>query len=77
MGLSVRLKASYDTARFYGQARVILNALKKYGMILADNGTSWFITGATDPRWNDADLDQLKTVPGSAFEVVQLGTVYR
>jgi hypothetical protein len=77
MGLRVRLKASYDTARFYGQARVILNALKKYGMILADNGTSWFITGATDPRWNDADLDQLKTVPGSAFEVVQLGTVYR
>ncbi len=77
MGLRVRLKTSYDTSRFYGQARVVLNALKKYGMILADNGASWFITGAADPRWNDTDLDQLKTIPGGAFEAVQLGTIYR
>ena len=47
-----------------GQARVILDALKKYGMIVADNGTNWFITGAADTRWNDDDLNQLKTVPG-------------
>lgn len=70
MGLRLRLKANYDISGFYGQARVVLEALKKYGMILADNGSSWFITGATDPRWNDDDLNQLKTVPGSAFEAV-------
>jgi hypothetical protein len=75
-GAKLRLKASYDTSRFTGQARVILEALKKYGMIVADQGTSWYITGAADPRWDDNDLDQLKTVPGTAFEVVQLGTVY-
>ena len=52
---------------------MILEALKKYGMIVADNGSSWYITGAADPRWNDDDLNQLKTVPGSAFEVVDTG----
>ncbi len=77
MGLRVRLKASFDVSRYSGQTRVVLNALKKYGMLLADNGSSWFISGATDSRWNDADLNQLKTVPGSVFEVVQLGTLYR
>lgn len=75
MGLRVRLKASYDISSYTGQARVVLEALKRYGMFVADNGSSWFITGATDPRWNDDDLDQLKQVPGSAFEVVQLGTI--
>jgi hypothetical protein len=54
-------------------ARTILEALKTYGMIVADNGTSWFISGATDSRWDDEDLDQLKEVPGSAFEVVDTG----
>lgn len=76
MGLRVRLKASYNLSGFSGQARVVLNALKKYGMFVADNGGSWFITGATDSRWDDEDLDHLKTVPGDAFEVVQLGTIY-
>jgi len=76
-GARLRLKASFDTSAYHGHARVILEALKKYGMIVADQGTSWFITGAPDPRWDDADLDQLKTVPGSAFEVVQLGPIYR
>jgi len=51
----------------------VLDALKKYGMIVADNGSNWFISGAQDTRWNDTDLDQLKTVPGSAFEVVNTG----
>jgi hypothetical protein len=45
-------------------------------MIVADQGTSWYITGAADPRWDDEDLNQLKTVPGGAFEVVQLGAIY-
>ncbi len=77
MGLRVRLKASYNISGFTGEARVVLNALKKYGMMVADNGSNWFISGSTDTRWNDTDLNQLKTVPGSAFEVVQLGTLYK
>ena len=75
MGLRFRLKASFDTTRYTGQARVIVEALKKYGMIVADNGSNWFITGASDTRWNDTDLDQLKVVPGSAFEVVSTGSI--
>jgi hypothetical protein len=73
MGLRLRLKASFDLAPYRGQARVILRALKTYGMIVADNGSSWFVTGAPDPRWNDAQLEELKRVPGSAFEVVRSG----
>jgi hypothetical protein len=76
MGLRVRLKASYDLGRFRGAARVILTALKTYGMFVADNGSDWFITGETNTAWDDEDLDQLKTVPGSAFEVVQLGPLH-
>jgi hypothetical protein len=72
MGLRLRLKASYNLSAVTGQSRVILEALKRYGMIVADNGSSWFITGATDPRWDDDDLNQIKGIPGSAFEVVQV-----
>lgn len=77
MGLRLRLKANYDISKVTGQARVILEALKIYGMIVADNGTSWFITGATDPRWNDDDLDQLKKIPGNAFEVVEADAIIK
>jgi hypothetical protein len=73
MGLQLRLKASFNVSGYTGQARVVLDALEKYGMIVADNGSNWFITGAADTRWNDSDLNQLKTVPGSAFEVVDTG----
>jgi hypothetical protein len=76
MGLRLRLKASYDLSGFHGEARVILAALKRYGMIVADNGTSWYLTGASDRRWNDTDLDQLKRVPGTAFEAVDTGPVH-
>jgi hypothetical protein len=76
MGLRLRLKAGYSLARFHGQSLVILKALKAYGMIVADNGSSWYITGASSPKWNDDDLDQLKTVPGSAFEAVNTGPVH-
>jgi hypothetical protein len=72
-GVKLRLKASFDTSPYHSEARVILEALKRYGMILADQGSSWFITGASDPRWNDEDLNQLKRVPGSAFDVVAHG----
>lgn len=73
MGLRLRLKASFDVSSYHGEARVVLNTLQRYGMIVADNGSNWFISGAADPRWDDDDLDQLKTVPGSAFEVVDTG----
>jgi hypothetical protein len=75
MGLRVRLKASYDVSGFPRQARVVLVALKRYGMLVADNGSSWYITGAPDPRWNNDDLHTLGRVTGSDFEVVQTGTV--
>lgn len=77
MGLRLRLRADYDLSGFTGQARTILTALRRYGMIVADNGSSWFISGATDPRWDDEDLNQLKRVPGSAFEVVTTGSIVR
>jgi hypothetical protein len=76
MGLRLRLKASYDLSRFHGQSLVILKALKKYGMIVADNGSSWYITGAANARWNDDDLNQMKSVPGSAFEAVDTGPIH-
>ncbi len=71
MGQRFRLKASFSLSGFHGQARVILQALKTYGMILADNGSDWFISGTADRRWNDDQLDELKRVPGSAFEAVR------
>ncbi|MEX2229931.1 MAG: hypothetical protein WEB13_09885 [Dehalococcoidia bacterium] len=75
MGLRLRLRADFDLTPFHGDALVILTALKRYGMLLADNGSNWFISGATDPGWNDDDLNQLKSVPGSAFEAVETGAV--
>ncbi|GAA6616605.1 hypothetical protein [Scytonema sp. NUACC26] len=75
MGLRWRLKANFDTSKYTGHARVILNALKKYGLIVAENGTSWNIMGTPDRRWNDNELNQLKRVPGSAFEVVASGAI--
>ncbi len=77
MGLRLRMRADFDLSGYTGQALVILQGLKRYGMIVADNGSSWFITGAADPRWNDDDLGQLKHVPGSAFEVVDTGPIQR
>jgi hypothetical protein len=75
MGLRLRLKASFSLAGYHGQALVVLRALKRYGLIVADNGSSWYITGAPSPRWHDEDLDQLKRIPGSAFEAVRSGPV--
>jgi len=75
MGLRLRLKASYPIAGFHGESLIVLRALKRYGLIVADNGTSWYITGAPDPRWNDADLEQIKRVPGAAFEAVRTGSI--
>jgi hypothetical protein len=70
MGLRVRLKTGFDTHGFPPQARVVLEALKRYGMILADNGSPWYISGAPDPRWSNDDLHTLSRLNGSDFEVV-------
>jgi hypothetical protein len=75
MGLRLRLKASFDLAAYHGQALVVLRALKRYGLIVADNGSPWYITGAPNQDWNNEDLDQLKRVPGSAFEAVSTGPI--
>ena len=77
MGLRVRLKASYPIAGFPPQARVVLRALKEYGMILADNGSSWYVSGAPHPKWSNDQLHALHRVPGSAFEVVDASTLRR
>ena len=70
MGQRVRLRRGYDISRFPRQARIVLTALKRYGMILADNGSPWFLSGAPDARWSNDQLHTLGRVPGSAFEVV-------
>ena len=75
MGLRLRLKANYDISRYPASVQVILTALKKYGMIVADNGSNWFITGAHDDRWNDEELGTIRGVFGSAFEVVDTGPI--
>ncbi len=77
MGLRLRLKASFSLSGYHGQALVVLRALKRYGLIVADNGSSWYITGAPSPRWRNEDLDQLKSVPGSEFEAVRAGPILR
>jgi hypothetical protein len=76
MGLRLRLRASFDTSGFPLQARVVLEALKRYGMMVADNGSSWFISGAPDPRWNNVDLHALGRVKGSDFEVIDPAAIH-
>jgi hypothetical protein len=76
MGMRVRMKASYDASRFTGASRVIVTALKRYGMILADNGSNWYISGTSNMGFDDNNLNQLKTVPGDAFEVVKMDRLY-
>jgi len=77
MGARFRLKASFSLRGYTGAALIVLRALKKYGMFVADNGSDWFVSGASSRRWNDANLEQLKRVPGSAFEVVRTGAIRR
>jgi hypothetical protein len=75
-GLRVRLKAGFDVSSYSGAARTLLIALKRHGLILADQGSAWYVTGTSDPAWADA-LDQLRARPvrGRDFEVLRLGTV--
>ncbi len=73
MGMRVRLKADFDISPYPENVRVILKALKTYGMFVADNGSDWFISGAPDMRWDDEELSVLKNVKGRNFEVVKMG----
>jgi hypothetical protein len=78
MGMRVRLKASVDIGGYPPECQAVLTALKKYGMIVADNGGDWFVTGAPDPRWNEENLNMLKRIKGRDFEVVKIeGVVVR
>jgi hypothetical protein len=75
MGLRVRLKASFGLSGYPRQARVVLTALKRYGMLVADNGSDWYITGSPNPAWRNDDLRTLGRVKGSEFEVVDTSTL--
>ncbi len=73
MGMRVRLKASFDTSKFPRLSQVLLQGLKSYGMLLADNGGDWFVSGAPDARWDDDAISTLKRVKVRDFEVVDTG----
>ena len=75
MGAWFRLKASFDIGSFSAANQVILRALKKHGMVLADNGSPFYLSGVPDPAWNNSDLNLLKNVPGSAFEAVDVSSL--
>ena len=72
MGARFRLKASFDISHFSATNQIILTALQRYGMMLADNGSSWYISGAPDARWNNDDLHALTSIAGSNFEAVDV-----
>jgi hypothetical protein len=76
MGMRLRLKASFDISQFSAANQVILKALKQYGMIMADNGSSMYISGAPDDRWDNNDLHQLSSVTANDFEVVLMNPIY-
>lgn len=76
MGMRVRLKASVDISGFPRQARIVLQALKTYGMILADNGSNWYISGAPDPHWSNDALHTIDRITGSDFEVVDTTSLH-
>jgi len=75
MGLRVRLRNTFDITTFPAQVRPILQAMKTYGMFLADNGSNWYVSGAPDPRWNEDDIHTLSRVHGSDFECVDTGPI--
>ncbi len=75
MGLRLRLRASFDTSGFPRQSRIVLEALKRYGMIVADNGADWYVIGVPSPGWSNDDLHSLGRVTGSAFEVVDTSSL--
>ena len=77
MGLRVRLKASVDISSFPKQSRIVLQALKTYGMLLADNGSNWYISGAPNPKWSNDDLHSLGRITGAMFDVVDTTSLHK
>ncbi|HEV8495627.1 MAG TPA: hypothetical protein VGQ56_02110 [Gemmatimonadaceae bacterium] len=75
MGMRVRLRADFDVSTYPSEVRVILRAMQRYGMLLADNGSGWYVSGAPDPRWSDDKLATLSHVRSSDFQVVRMGQV--
>ena len=75
MGQRFRLKADFDISGYHPQIQVILRAMQKYGIILADNGSPWFISGVPDERWDNDILHQLHSIKGSAFEAVDVSSL--
>jgi hypothetical protein len=75
MGQQFRLRADFDSSGFSVEVQVILAALKKYGMILADNGSAMYISGVPDPRWNDDNLRELRQVQAADFEAVDVSAL--
>ena len=76
MGLRLRLNAGFSLAGYHGEALVVLRALKRYGLIVADNGSNWYISGAPSPHWSNDDLHTLGRVHGSDFEVVDTSSLH-
>ena len=76
MGMRLRLKASFDSSGYPADDQVILTALKQYGMIMADNGSSMYVSGTPDNRWNNDDLNLLKQMTASDFEVLLISPLY-
>ncbi len=75
MGARFRLKASFSTAGLRSDTKVVLAAMKKYGLVLADNGSPWYFQGTSEPGWPSGLLDELKRIPASAFEAVQTSSL--
>jgi hypothetical protein len=75
MGIRLRLREDFDVSGYPPEARTILIALKQYGMLLADNGLPWYISGVPDQRWDNAQLETLRQVKGSDFEVVDTSSL--
>ncbi len=70
MGARFRLKASFPISKFRSDTQIILRAMKKYGLIVADNGSNWYFQGTSESGWANPMLDQLKTIPAGAFQAV-------
>jgi hypothetical protein len=75
MGLRLRMKADWDCSGLSAEVQVLCTAFKTYGLILADNGGDWYVSGGPDPRWDDDALHDLSEIPGSAFEAVYTGDI--
>ncbi len=75
MGLRLRMKADYDCSSLSAEAQVLCAGFKKYGLIVADNGSDWYVSGVPDPRWSDENLADIANITGDAFEVVYTGDV--